>query len=477
MEILNPSWQHCTPRLWQQQAAQAVVRHLRSNLPPGVVRATMGSGKGTLIAALCGCCKLEKDEVVVVTTSSQKLVEDLHRVVWRTVKRVTGRYYGRRKEWNRDVLVACVPSVPALAALLQAKGKSVALWLADEVHRTERKTILDCHQQLKPRQAIGFTATPYLADETQSLSLWHRLIYDYGADQALLDHYVVPWRLVHYQGDGETTRDQACLGMVQEAQGPGIVNANTIADAEAFAKLCRDAGIPVEALHSKTKRAAVRRALHDLEYGPLKAIVHVAMLTEGIDWPFLRWGLLRRYVTSRVRFVQEIGRLLRSYPGKKEAVIYDPHDLFGIFKLDYEAVLGGKGMVIEDDVNLTMGINGQREYQGQVVSPLNPWVSYLRKLAIAFDALGLSDRMMEGRWRHDIITAKQQQAIQSLSREEVLNTAPDDHQLCLRRLCDDCKTLTRGNASDLISVLLALEHEKKWPQDQVVPAAIGTSDA
>jgi hypothetical protein len=65
------------------------------------------------------------------------------------------------------------------------------------------------------------------------------------------------------------------------------------------------------------------------------------MLQEGVDLPWLRWLCLRRPAASRVRFAQEVGRVLRAAPGKAEAVIFDPHDLFASHALSYEAVLSG----------------------------------------------------------------------------------------------------------------------------------------
>ena len=67
---------------------------------------------------------------------------------------------------------------------------------------------------------------------------------------------------------------------------------------------------------------------------------YVNMLAEGFDCPGIMWICARRKIGSRVRFAQEIGRGLRSYHGKTECLVFDPHRLFQRLSLSYEACLG-----------------------------------------------------------------------------------------------------------------------------------------
>ena len=306
----------------------------------------MGAGKAVAIGAVCAAAEPSDDETIVVSTSSQYLVRQLHRTLVSVLAehgRGCGRFYARDKSWNCPVVVACMPSLGLLAETLRAHNRRVALWMPDEVHRTEAATVLDAHQILKPERALGWTATPFRASRTERLSLWNTLLYNYSPADAMRDHIVVPWRIVHYEGREAGLRDDVCTAMIASAKGPGMVNADGIADAKAFSdRLNTHPPVRADCIHSEMGLRDQGTRILKLRDGELSALVHVAMLQEGVDWPWLRWLCLRRCVESRVRFIQEVGRVLRAHPGKEEAVVYDPHDLFGVFKLDYKAVLGGE---------------------------------------------------------------------------------------------------------------------------------------
>ncbi len=332
------------PRDWQARALPVAVRELGSTNPkPSLIQAVMGAGKSVLIAELCAQARPADDEVIVVTTSSQALVEQLSSSIAQRTQGAVGRYYTHAKQANRSVVVACVDSAGKLAYALERQGRRCALWLADEAHRTEADTVKSAAEVLEPKAVLGFTATPYRSKKTEELSLFTQLIYAYGPAEGLRDGCILPWKVIPWEG-GECSLDDACMDMIREQEGPGVCNARSIHDAEDYAARLTAAGIPAQAIHSLLDKGVQARRLAALQNGELRCLVHVSMLQEGVDLPWLRWLCLRRPSSSRVRFAQEVGRVLRvdpHNPDKKVGVILDPQDLFGSFKLNYDAVLQG----------------------------------------------------------------------------------------------------------------------------------------
>jgi len=475
IERRTPYWPSgdFVPRRWQEESTALVLRHLRLKPDvPCIVRAVMGSGKSAVIASLLCSLKIEKDEVAVVTVPTQLLVRQLHRELLQWFKpfyRKTGRYFARCKEWNVPVVVCCIDSLANLTRVLRENNRKVCLWIADEVHRTENATVLDVYDDFAPERAVGFTATAFRASKEESLSLWRKLLYDYGPSKALKDGVVVPYRVSQYEGAGSVMRDQACLEMVKSAKGPGLVNADGIEDAEKFSQYLCHNGVRSEAVHCNSGLTFLRNSLKRLARGELDAVVHVSLLAEGVNIPWLRWLCMRRCVASRVRFCQEVGRILRSSKDKKEAVIYDPHDLFGLFKLDYRAVLGGEASNGDGDDLPAIPDPLAAPSDDKSVRARAVVEGYLRQLSLAFDAAELVQRFVGGRWRDLAATPKQQGFLSTLTGSVACPKVPDEHRSSLDVALSMASTglLTRGIASDLISILLGLQRHETWPEVMV----------
>lgn len=347
------------PRPWQAAAFPLVMDAIAARRS-GVVQAVMGSGKSFLIGWVCGAIELGLTDVVVVTTSTQRLVEQLAETIGQHVGGRVGRYYSDAKEVRgRDYIVCCNPSAQSLGEELKRQGRTVNVLIVDEAHRSECATMLAAvKDQLCPGVMIGFTATPFRSSQTEELSLFECSIYEYGARQAMRDGVVVPYRVIPWTG-AECSVDDACVSMIREMTGPGIVSADDIADAEAYADVLREAGISSAPIHSKQAKIVQDSILKRLQSGDLQTAVHVSMLQEGVDFPWLAWICLRRKGMSRVRFPQEVGRALRAAPGKTLAYILDPHDHFGSFSLNVESVLQGQGEA--PTTGVMMQITGTRD--------------------------------------------------------------------------------------------------------------------
>lgn len=192
---------------------------------------------------------------------------------------------------------------------------------------------------------IGVTATPFRSDSKEALSLWDEVVYRYSYADAVRDGVVVPHCVIGWNGEeNENDTDLICFRMLQEAdRWPALASAKSIVDAENFAVYLGQRGLPAAAIHSRLSRKAQQERIYGLRTGVFRCLVHVSMLSEGSDFPWLRTLLLRRPVKARVRFVQEVGRVLRVDPdnsGKVDGLILDPFDLMGDHGLKHKDALG-----------------------------------------------------------------------------------------------------------------------------------------
>lgn len=448
-------WAGRTPRRWQGEALDAVLGAMRSGTRRPLVQAATGAGKALLVGELAALCKGR----VLVTTPTQALVEQLSETLDERCPGEVGQAYQHAWQTERRIVVTCTPSLPGVLE----ERKAWDCWIADETHKAESAQARATRPEVKV--AVGLTATPFRSDE-RGLEYWDRCVYAYTSADAVRDGVLVPWRVVRWDGEGDGDTDALCRRWLDEAEGPGIVSAVSIEDAESFA-----AGVEgVEAVHSHLTRAERRARIERLRRGELRALVHVALLVEGVDLPWLRWLMIRRPVSSPVRLVQEVGRVLRCAPGKEFATLYDPHDCLGAVGLTHAArledgLVRGAGKAVDAwEIPELAGVGEFAQIPKAVaVDRLSGWVC---DLLGTLRGAGLAEPPShgEGPWRQQKASEKQRAVLGKLVWSK--RYLPDPGQ---RKAVDWLATQERlrsGTASDLISVLRALAEGSKSARER-----------
>lgn len=491
-----------TPRRWQVEALQAVLSHYsKPNPSRGCIHAVTGSGKSLLLSAVCACIELDPGEVVVVTTSRQKLVKDISKAIKDRIEGngsfmsgpKVGTFFGLNKcDINAcKVIVSCNDSLGLLAESLFKSGIRCAYFICDELHRSQSKSMLTAISNLAPNMSLGLSATPYRANVKQEISSFDTCIYKYSIQEALDDkNVIVPWVTKGWDG-GEVTLDEACLSLMQEENGYGVCNAYSIDDAMSFAKYCTDAGYPAKAVHSKQTDKENDEIIEELRTGVIKVVIYVDLLTEGIDLPYLRFLCMRRVVGSRNRFVQELGRGIRYFKDpvtgeeKKHVVLLDINDLMSVHRLNHIACLAGEGDLDEggldeDGLERNPGKALERAVSQQCLDVVRmitqakagrepfsngPLASYLAQLCSVFDTFGLMEKPLSSReWRREAASEKQVRSMQNMKWTFGRKQVPSIHRTCLEMLSGEGLKFTRGIASDLLSIQMSLAQHSKWPK-------------
>lgn len=113
----------------------------------------------------------------------------------------------------------------------------------------------------------------------------------------------------HYQ--------RLCQGM------PAIAFCASVMHAEHVAEQFDSAGIPAASIDGKMQSAQRERRIKDLASGQIKVLTSCDIISEGTDIPIVGAAILLRPTKSLGLNMQQVGRALRPYPGKSNAVILD----------------------------------------------------------------------------------------------------------------------------------------------------------
>jgi superfamily II DNA or RNA helicase len=80
-------------------------------------------------------------------------------------------------------------------------------------------------------------------------------------------------------------------------------------------------------MSTKIRRLALARLQEPTDSAPLLVVATGPFIGEGFDCPMLDALFLAAPIAFKGRLVQYVGRILRPYPGKTTAEVYDYHDI------------------------------------------------------------------------------------------------------------------------------------------------------
>ena len=217
--------------------------------------------------------------------------------------------------------------------------------VVDEFHHAEAKSYRRLLDHVAPRELLGLTATPERADGVDvreffggrvaaELRLWDAL------DQQLLCpfHYFgifdpteidkIAWKRGGYDSaelsriyTGNDARTRIILKELNDKvddarQMRALGFCVSVEHARYMAERFNAAGIPSRAVSAETSGSDRRAALADLRDRELNLIFAVDLFNEGLDIPNVDTVLFLRPTESATVFLQQLGRGLRSAPGK-----------------------------------------------------------------------------------------------------------------------------------------------------------------
>lgn len=334
-------------REYQREAVAAVysawsrgVRRPAIVLPTGagktvvisdIVRALVEIGERSLVMA-------HREEIIGQTVNKLRSVLDQRYRV--------GVVKGERDEVGADVVVATVQTLRHQAR--RDRLRNVGLVVVDECHHATADSYRRVLDHYGNARALGVTATMSRADGDALGAIWEGVVYRRSvADLIELGFLVRPvgytvtvedldlTQVRRSRGDyqdgalGEALSDSMAPGKIIEAwheHAAGtqtILFAPTVAFAELMAETFRGAGIKADVVHGKQSFGQRGAVLEAFTRGDLTVICNCMVLTEGTDLPIAQTAVIARPTTHHGLYVQMVGRVLRPYPGKANAIVLD----------------------------------------------------------------------------------------------------------------------------------------------------------
>lgn len=343
-----------TLRPYQETAVTALLKAWESGTRRPAVVAATGAGKTVMFAHLIAAWQLANvgRRAVVVVHTNELVEQTLNKVRDNAPHLSTGVVKAARDQITADVIVASVQT-------LRTKGRAerianVGLVVVDEAHHyaaKEWKSVLDrlgCFSEGGPLVA-GFTATMVRADKHKLSTVWDDVVADIAILDLIRAGYLCDVRAkaieiegldlatVSKQKGGDFADGSLSEAMIDAEADKGIVKAyvehgegrqaGLFAPSVEFARVCMEAfnaaGIPAALIHGATPLEERERIFADYRAERIRILCNCMVLTEGFDMPQMACGIIARPTTNPGLYIQIVGRFLRTFPGKEDALILD----------------------------------------------------------------------------------------------------------------------------------------------------------
>jgi len=346
-------------RPYQQEAVEAVYRHLRQRDDnPCVVIPTAG-GKTPVMATICRDAVAKWNGRVLILAHVKELleqaVEKLHLMapdLWNRIGVYSAGLGSRDTE--HPIIVAGIQSVYQRAAELDAFD----LIIVDECHllppdgEGRYRTFLADAQVVNPNvRLIGLTATPFRMTTGMICgpdNLLNEVCYEVGVRELMVQGYLCRLRSkagvrkvdmsgLHLRGgefvagEVEDLVDQddvvvpACREIVEQAgdRHSVLVFAASVAHAMHVQDELRELGQTCGLVTGDTPGYERDDILKAFKTGGLKYLVNVNVLTTGFDAPNIDCVVLLRPTNSPGLYYQMVGRGFRLFEGKANTLVLD----------------------------------------------------------------------------------------------------------------------------------------------------------
>lgn len=360
-------------RGYQREAIEAALAKLEEHTRTAVVLPT-GMGKTVVFSHLIAQT-VATGKVVLVLVHRDELAEQakdkMHSVA---PDAEVGIVKAERNEIDgRDVIVASVQTLarPKRREFLSG-AVSIGLVIVDECHHAVARTwqqVLEhfgCMREASdPARvpAIGFTATLARTDSLGLGDVWQSVAYERDIMYGIEHGYLCDVRGQQVTVDGldlatiarsRGDYQDGALGDALEASGAGeviaeayaeharredgtfrrgILFAPTVSSARTFAEALNAVGIPTETITGETSKEDRELAYKKFRNGDLTVLSNCMVLTEGFDAPHAEVAVIARPTQSAPLYTQMVGRVLRPFPGKEEALVLDVVGIAGHHRL------------------------------------------------------------------------------------------------------------------------------------------------
>ncbi len=329
-------------RPYQETAIAQVRALIKSNIRSILINAPTGSGK-TVLAARILQGAYEKGSPTLFLAHRRELIDQSATKIKDAGISDYGIIMSGDKRHNRDALV----QVASVQTLIRRELPPAKIVVIDESHRAAAKSYRDIVANYPSAVILGLSATPERHDGKGLDDIFESMVtvstipelIEQGflmaptcyVGKASPDVANIPMRGGDYaEGALEKAMDKATLiGDIltewkRHAQGRlTVIFASGVEHSRHIAEAFWQAGIPAAHVDGSTPTTEREAIIADWRRGAIKVVSNCNVLTEGFDFPELSVCVLARPTKSIGLYLQAVGRVMRTAPGKMDALILD----------------------------------------------------------------------------------------------------------------------------------------------------------
>lgn len=309
-----------------------------------------GAGKTVVFAHLIHAVLEKSGGKVLVIAHREELLAQAASKIRAVAPHLRVGIVKAEKDDHQDVNVV-IASVQTLAvARRRAAITGISLVIVDEAHHAAAPTYVDVLDHFGAWHGLpvaGFTATMARTDGGLA-EVWQEVVYQRDILEMIRDRHLVDVKgktvvveglalddVKSRGGDfqdgqlGQALDDSGAATVVAEAyldhaaDRPGVVFTPTVATAHTMAEAMNAAGIPTGVVSGAMPKAERASVLEQYAAGDLQVLANCMVLTEGFDAPWASCAVIARPTRSASLYVQMVGRVLRPFKDKPNALVLD----------------------------------------------------------------------------------------------------------------------------------------------------------
>ena len=257
-----------------------------------------------------------------------------------------GVVQGPRDVVNADIAVVSVHTLRSPTRL--ARMRPPGLVIVDEAHVSMSETYDRIFAAHPNSRFAGFTATWMRSDKKELGDRWQKIVFHRSIRWAIREGYLVPPRGVsigapeHLLDDVRTRggdyvesdlgaavsvdemRDNVVRGYFDHAESrSAVLFAPTRAASEFFREGLQRAGIPSAGIYAGTSAKDRKAIFKAYKHRSIQVLTTCTALAEGWDAPWCSVAMMVRPTKHKGLYIQQVGRVLRPWPGKTDALVLD----------------------------------------------------------------------------------------------------------------------------------------------------------
>lgn len=344
--------EHLHLRDYQREAIDAVFSAWDNGMRrPSVVLPT-GAGKTVIFAHIISeFIKRHKQRVMVLVHRDELADQAIAKIKAVAPDLDVGKVKAGSDDAHASVMVCSVQTL----AIARRRERVASVWtgpvgliITDECHHAAAASYRKIYDAFPGALHVGFTATMARGDKVGLGDVWDDVVYKRTLLWFIGRGFLTDVRGVSVSVDGLN------LGSVKRSRGdyqsgdlgraleesemsavlpkayaehaadrPGVVFTPTVATAYGVANAFNDAGIRTAVISGETPREERLQTYEDFRTGRVQVLSNCMVLTEGFDAPWASCAVIARPTQSNPLYIQMVGRVLRPWPHKKDALVLD----------------------------------------------------------------------------------------------------------------------------------------------------------